>query len=81
MKNPDDLQVRAKALHLLRSAGALAGSRAADWAESLIRWEEEERGRRSLERRLQAARSAASSRCATSTGTGPPPSTGPPSMP
>ena len=54
MKNPDALQARAKNLHL---HGLLAHWQdAAGWAEALIAWEEEERARRSLERRLQGAK-------------------------
>ena len=54
MTNHDDLQTRAKALHLY---GLLEHwPEAAEWAEALIRWEEEERTRRSLDRRLQASR-------------------------
>lgn len=50
----DTLKKRARALHL---HGLLAHWQdAADWAGKLIAWEEEERGRRSLERRIQASR-------------------------
>ncbi len=50
----NDLKARAKALHL---HGLLAHwPDAAAWAEALIAWEEEERARRSLERRLQGAK-------------------------
>ena len=55
MKNPDALQVRAKALQLLGLLAHWPEAAAAGWAKSLIEWEEEERGRRSLERRLQGA--------------------------
>jgi len=95
MQNPDALQARAKALHLRGLLAHWPEAVAAGWAESLIEWEEEERARRSLERRLQGAhigrqafrwrhanvpkRRAASNPCATSTGTGPPRSTGQPS--
>ena len=62
MKSPDApgsspgqaLQARAMALHLY---GLLAHWQdAAGWAEALIAWEEDERARRSLERRLQGAK-------------------------
>ena len=53
MKNPETLKARAKVLHL---HGLLAHwADAADWAETLIDWEEEERAQRSLERRIQGA--------------------------
>lgn len=56
MKNPDALQARAKALNmhglLLHWPEAVAGG----WAAALIGWEEDERARRSLERRIQGAR-------------------------
>lgn len=54
MTTTDMLRERARALHL---HGLLAHwHEAIDWAASLIAWEEEERGRRSLERRIQASR-------------------------
>ncbi|MEI7610945.1 MAG: IS21-like element helper ATPase IstB [Rhodospirillaceae bacterium] len=54
MMNHDDLKARAKALHL---HGLLAHwPDATAWAAVLIAWEEEERARRSLERRLQGAK-------------------------
>lgn len=54
MTNPDPLRRRAEALHL---HGLLAHwTEAAGWAEDLLGWEEQERARRSLERRLKDAR-------------------------
>jgi DNA replication protein DnaC len=55
MKNPDVLQARAKALRLHGLLAHWPEAIAAGWAESLIEWEEDERARRSLERRLQGA--------------------------
>ena len=54
MMNPDPLRRRAEALHL---HGLLAHwTEAAGWVEALLGWEEQERARRSLERRLKDAR-------------------------
>jgi hypothetical protein len=55
MKNPDALQPRAKALHLHGLLAHWSEAAAAGWPEALIGWEEDERPRRSLERRLQSA--------------------------
>jgi len=55
MKNPDALQARAKALYLHGLLAHWAEAAAAGWPPSLIDWEEDERARRSLERRLQGA--------------------------
>jgi DNA replication protein DnaC len=55
MKNPDALQARAKALHLHGLLAHWPEAAAAGWPASLIEWEEDERARRSLERRLQGA--------------------------
>jgi DNA replication protein DnaC len=55
MKNPDALQPRAKALHLHGLLAHWSEAAAAGWPEALIGWEEDERARRSLERRLQSA--------------------------
>src|ERR1700679_3097332 len=55
MKNPDTLQPRAKALHLPGLVAHWSEAAAAGWPEALIGWEEDERARRSLERRLQSA--------------------------
>src|SRR5277367_5331439 len=52
MKNPDALQARAKALHLHGLLAHWSEAAAAGWPEVLIGWEEDERARRSLERRL-----------------------------
>jgi DNA replication protein DnaC len=55
MKNPDALQARARALHLHGLLAHWPEAAAAGWPEALIGWEEDERARRSLERRLQSA--------------------------
>ena len=55
MKHPDALQARAKALYLHGLLAHWPEAVAAGWAPSLIDWEDEERARRSLERRLQGA--------------------------
>src|SRR5277367_5888292 len=55
MKNPDALQARAKAMHLHGLLAHWSEAAAAGWPEALIGWEEDERARRSLERRLQSA--------------------------
>jgi hypothetical protein len=55
MKHPDVLQARAKDLHLHGLLAHWPEAVAAGWAQSLIDWEDEERARRSLERRLQGA--------------------------
>src|ERR1700733_8383700 len=55
MKNPDALQARAKALHLHGLLAHWSEAAADGWPEALIGWEEDERARRSLERRLQSA--------------------------
>jgi DNA replication protein DnaC len=54
---PDDpLHPRAQTLHLHGLLAHWAEIAGEPWVEPLIRWEEQERLRRSLERRLQAAR-------------------------
>src|ERR1700683_5341486 len=55
MKNPDALLARAKALHLHGLLAHWSDAAAAGWPEALIGWEEDNRARRSLERRLQSA--------------------------
>jgi DNA replication protein DnaC len=55
MTNPDALQGRAKVLHLHGLLAHWPEAVAAGWAATLIEWEESERARRSLERRLQDA--------------------------
>jgi len=55
MKHPDALQERAKALHLHGLLAHWGEAVAAGWAQSLINWEDEERARRSLERRIKGA--------------------------
>lgn len=52
MTSLDPLQARAKALHLHGLLAHWQDAVAAGWAASLIDWEEEERARRSLERRI-----------------------------
>ena len=55
MSNLDALQARAKALNLRGVIAHWTEAGTADWVETLIDWEEQERARRSLERRLRAA--------------------------
>lgn len=52
----DPLRQRALALHLHGLVAHWPEIVGAPWLDALIGWEEEERQRRSLERRLQAAR-------------------------
>jgi DNA replication protein DnaC len=55
MSNLDALHARAKALNLHGLLAHWAEAAAAKWVEALLDWEEQERGRRSLERRLRSA--------------------------
>src|SRR6266705_4672349 len=55
MPSLDVLHARAKALNLHGLLAHWAEAAAAKWVEALIDWEEQERGRRSLERRLSSA--------------------------
>jgi len=55
MSNLDALHARAKALNLHGLLAHWAEATAAKWVEALLDWEEQERGRRSLERRLRSA--------------------------
>ena len=55
MNNLDTLQTRAKALHLNGLLAHWTQVATEGWVNSLIDWEEQERARRSLERRLRAA--------------------------
>src|SRR6266568_2802179 len=55
MTSLDVLHARAKALNLHGLLAHWAEAAAAKWVEALIDWEEQERGRRSLERRLSSA--------------------------
>ena len=55
MSNLEALHVRAKALNLHGLLAHWAEVTAAGWIATLIDWEEQERARRSLERRLRAA--------------------------
>ena len=55
MSNLDALQARAKALHLNGLLAHWTQVATDSWVNSLIDWEEQERARRSLERRLRAA--------------------------
>jgi DNA replication protein DnaC len=55
MSNLDALQARAKALKLHGLLAHWTEAATAEWVELLLDWEEQERGRRSLERRLGAA--------------------------
>lgn len=55
MNNLAALQARAEALHLHGLLAHWQEAAAADWVQMLIDWEEAERARRSLERRLRDA--------------------------
>jgi DNA replication protein DnaC len=55
MSDPDALRDRAEALHLPGLLAHWSEAAGADWVASLIDWEEQERRRRSLERRLKDA--------------------------
>ncbi len=55
MSNLEALHARAKALNLHGLLAHWTEAAAAKWVEALIDWEEQERGRRSLERRLRSA--------------------------
>ena len=55
MSNLDALYARAKALNLHGLLAHWTEAIAAGWIATLIDWEEQERGRRSLERRLSSA--------------------------
>lgn len=54
MPKTDDLKQRAQALHLYGLLAHWPGT-TTDWVGPLLQWEEEERSRRSLERRLNGA--------------------------
>ncbi|MBK1662531.1 IS21-like element helper ATPase IstB [Paracraurococcus ruber] len=56
MTDPQALRTRAAALHLHGLLAHWAEVAGQPWLAPLLDWEEQERGRRSLERRLQAAR-------------------------
>jgi DNA replication protein DnaC len=55
MSNLDALHARAKALNLRGLLAHWTEAGTAGWVQTLIDWEEQERARRSLERRLRAA--------------------------
>jgi DNA replication protein DnaC len=55
MTKPDALQLRAQALRLHGLLAHWSDAIAAGWVDQLLTWEEEERSRRSLERRLKEA--------------------------
>lgn len=55
MNNSDILRTRAKALNLHGLLAHWPEVTAAGWVQTLLDWEDEERARRSLERRLRAA--------------------------
>lgn len=55
MSNLESLRLRAKTLQLHGLLAHWADIATADWVESMLQWEEEERARRSLERRLRDA--------------------------
>ena len=56
MNAPDSSQLRAKALHLFGLLAHWPDIASEPWVAPLIAWEEEERARRSLERRLKDSR-------------------------
>src|SRR3954468_10019019 len=56
MSDPTTLRVRAGALHLHGLLAHWPEVATSDWVAALLDWEEQERGRRSLERRLKDAR-------------------------
>jgi DNA replication protein DnaC len=56
MSDPATLRARAGALHLHGLLAHWSEVATADWVAALLDWEEQERGRRSLERRLKDAR-------------------------
>jgi IstB-like ATP binding protein len=56
MNDPATLRARAGALHLHGLLAHWPEAVTSDWVASLLDWEEQERGRRSLERRLKDAR-------------------------
>src|SRR3954467_1627470 len=56
MSDPTTLRARAGALHLHGLLAHWSDVATADWVAALLDWEEQERGRRSLERRLKDAR-------------------------
>ena len=55
MSNPESLRLRAKALQLHGLLAHWSDIATAEWMESVLQWEEDERARRSLERRLRDA--------------------------
>jgi DNA replication protein DnaC len=55
MNNLDILRTRAKALNLFGLLANWEEATAAGWVQALLDWEDQERARRSLERRLSAA--------------------------
>ena len=79
MSNLEALHLRAKALNLHGLLAHWEEAAAAGWLAMLIDWEEQERTRRSLERRPAPLISDASSRSATSIGPGPNAATAQPS--
>jgi DNA replication protein DnaC len=56
MNDPTTLRARAGALHLHGLLAHWSEVATSDWLAALLDWEEQERGRRSLERRLKDAR-------------------------
>jgi hypothetical protein len=55
MSSPDDLQNRAHALRLYGLLAHWPDVVVEPWVAPLLQWEEDERGRRSLERRIRDA--------------------------
>ena len=81
MNNLDTLHARAKALGLHGLLAHWHDATATEWPHHLIEWEEQERARRSLERRLKDAHIGRFNPCATSIGRGQSYATSPPSKP
>ena len=79
MSNLEALHRRAKALNLNGLLAHWEEAAAAGWLATLIDWEEQERTRRSLERRLRAAHIGRFKPTATSIGPGPNAATAQPS--
>jgi hypothetical protein len=80
MTEPDTQRARAAALNLHGLLAHWSEVAAEAWVTPLLGWEEQERARRSLERRLRTAHIGRFKPFATSTGTGPSAATASPSM-
>jgi len=71
MNDLNALRTRAAALHLHGLTAHWSEVADATWVAPFLAWEEQERARRSLERRMQAAHIGRFSRSVISIGTGP----------